>query len=89
MGRQEPHKNKKGLGSKPKFKKSVSTCHRVQYDCGSMTRSKSGNNVSREEITKLNLDETTKFKAKRTFRKVSREGIPSENIVNPRSSNMY
>lgn len=41
--------------------------------------------VIRKVITKANFDETIKDKAKRSFKKVSREVI----IINPNNSNRY
>lgn len=63
LGRQEPSKNKKSLEYKHKSKDRMLTYYRVTFNFGTMSkklsRFRSSSKVTREAITKVNLDETT------------------------------
>ena len=86
-------KDKKGLGHKPKSQMVKPTYHNVPFDYGTKSRArKTTTKVTRGVTPGVDLDEsqmTKALKPRRVIRRVAREVIPSEYLVNPMSSNRY
>ena len=92
-GQKPKPKDMKGLGHKPKSQVVKPTYHNVPFDYGTRPRArKTITKVTRGVTPRVDLDESQMakvLKPKRVIRRVAREVIPSEYLVNPMSSNRY
>lgn len=67
----------------------MSCYYRVLFDYEINPRARNGIKVTREVISRFHREETTKVKAKKIIRNVSRKVIPTEYLVNPKISNRF
>ena len=92
-GQKPMSKDMKGLGHKPKSQVVKPTYHNVPFDYGTKSRArKTITKVTRGIASRVDLDEsqmTKVLKPRRVIRRVAREVIPSEYLVNPMSSHRY
>ncbi|KAG6532519.1 hypothetical protein ZIOFF_006365 [Zingiber officinale] len=90
-GQKQKPKDMRGLSHKPKSQVVKPTYHNVPFNYGTRPRArKTITKVTRGVTPRVDLDEsqmTKALKPRRVIRRVTREVIPSEYLVNPMSSN--
>ena len=91
-GQKSKPKDLRGLGHKPKSQVVKSAYHNVPFDYGTKPRARKTTKDTRGVTPRVDLDEsqmTKALKPRRVIRRVAREVIPSEYLVNPMSSHRY